>query len=99
MIRRPPRSTLFPYTTLFRSVVGRSAGPVLLAVASLLGGCARHDRIVVGAKNFTESDLLAEIVGQQIERRLHGPGQPRRHPGGTFACHSAITAGRTGPCR
>src|SRR2546428_8183742 len=23
MIRRPPRSTLFPYTTLFRSTVGR----------------------------------------------------------------------------
>src|SRR5437899_9653524 len=23
MIRRPPRSTLFPYTTLFRSVVGQ----------------------------------------------------------------------------
>src|SRR3712207_8093063 len=27
MIRRPPRSTLFPYTTLFRSGVGRR-GPV-----------------------------------------------------------------------
>src|SRR3712207_7876480 len=26
MIRRPPRSTLFPYTTLFRSVVGEHAG-------------------------------------------------------------------------
>src|SRR2546426_5690989 len=25
MIRRPPRSTLFPYTTLFRSVVGALA--------------------------------------------------------------------------
>src|SRR5258708_28892455 len=25
MIRRPPRSTLFPYTTLFRSVRGRQA--------------------------------------------------------------------------
>src|SRR3712207_8541644 len=25
MIRRPPRSTLFPYTTLFRSQVGRDA--------------------------------------------------------------------------
>src|SRR3712207_8343974 len=25
MIRRPPRSTLFPYTTLFRSRAGRSA--------------------------------------------------------------------------
>src|SRR3712207_7199342 len=24
MIRRPPRSTLFPYTTLFRSVLNRS---------------------------------------------------------------------------
>src|SRR2546429_9952241 len=23
MIRRPPRSTLFPYTTLFRSAIGR----------------------------------------------------------------------------
>src|SRR5258705_1681717 len=36
MIRRPPRSTLFPYTTLFRSVhcsVGRRAESV--AVASL----------------------------------------------------------------
>src|SRR3712207_6894704 len=28
MIRRPPRSTLFPYTTLFRS--GREAGPPTL---------------------------------------------------------------------
>src|SRR2546430_4321312 len=27
MIRRPPRSTLFPYTTLFRSVLGVCLGP------------------------------------------------------------------------
>src|SRR2546427_2382537 len=26
MIRRPPRSTLFPYTTLFRSAGGRRSG-------------------------------------------------------------------------
>src|SRR5260221_4711924 len=26
MIRRPPRSTLFPYTTLFRSVDGATSG-------------------------------------------------------------------------
>src|SRR2546427_6921470 len=26
MIRRPPRSTLFPYTTLFRSTLGKVAG-------------------------------------------------------------------------
>src|SRR4030066_1559707 len=27
MIRRPPRSTLFPYTTLFRSPAGPGPGP------------------------------------------------------------------------
>src|SRR5258708_11890951 len=27
MIRRPPRSTLFPYTTLFRSEYARRVGP------------------------------------------------------------------------
>src|SRR3712207_8190638 len=29
MIRRPPRSTLFPYTTLFRSGLGDQAAPQL----------------------------------------------------------------------
>src|SRR2546421_7537586 len=28
MIRRPPRSTLFPYTTLFRSSIARPSGPL-----------------------------------------------------------------------
>src|SRR3989449_11486163 len=30
MIRRPPRSTLFPYTTLFRSHIDVRAGPYVL---------------------------------------------------------------------
>src|SRR2546422_4561091 len=30
MIRRPPRSTLFPYTTLFRSLLGHAEGPLPL---------------------------------------------------------------------
>src|SRR5687768_17643060 len=30
MIRRPPRSTLFPYTTLFRSLVARAASSMRL---------------------------------------------------------------------
>src|SRR6266498_1661428 len=33
MIRRPPRSTLFPYTTLFRSPPTRGTGPALSARA------------------------------------------------------------------
>src|SRR3712207_7393902 len=35
MIRRPPRSTLFPYTTLFRSRQSRPAGGCTLLVGRL----------------------------------------------------------------
>src|SRR3712207_8016144 len=34
MIRRPPRSTLFPYTTLFRSPPGRCPGVVVVRDAA-----------------------------------------------------------------
>src|SRR5256885_13111675 len=37
MIRRPPRSTLFPYTTLFRSVVGRAQPRAAVADGAWLG--------------------------------------------------------------
>src|SRR2546427_773984 len=37
MIRRPPRSTLFPYTTLFRSVLGPD-----LTVAGTVAGDREH---------------------------------------------------------
>src|SRR5256885_13219034 len=33
MIRRPPRSTLFPYTTLFRSVRAALIGSIIVSVA------------------------------------------------------------------
>src|SRR2546430_13341399 len=43
MIRRPPRSTLFPYTTLFRSVRGRLLFGFLLVLLMVLltGGFCR----------------------------------------------------------
>src|SRR3989441_7907107 len=66
----------------------------LSAAALLLAGCAHGDRIVVGSKNFTESDLLGEIVAQQIERRTGLSVERRFHLGGTFVCHQAITSGR-----
>src|SRR3712207_8819552 len=40
MIRRPPRSTLFPYTTLFRSLRGQ----VLVGVLGARGTGPRGDR-------------------------------------------------------
>src|SRR5690349_22522249 len=42
MIRRPPRSTLFPYTTLFRSVHHLLVGQVHLRLALLLAPAHAH---------------------------------------------------------
>ena len=62
----------------------------------LAAGCGHRDRVVVGAKNFTESDLLAEIMAQQIERRTGITVERRLHLGGTFVCHAALVAGDIG---
>ena len=82
--------------------VGRTVGRTMVAalftvVAALLGACGGGgggDRMVVGSKNFTESDLLGEIVAQQIERRTGLRVERRLHLGGTFVCHQAITSGQ-----
>src|SRR2546430_10252485 len=47
MIRRPPRSTLFPYTTLFRSVTCRTAA--VAAVLVLAAGCQSNRAAAVQA--------------------------------------------------
>src|SRR2546430_8454035 len=43
MIRRPPRSTLFPYTTLFRSVLNFSEAARLTAAAIQKGDQPRQN--------------------------------------------------------
>src|SRR2546430_8311280 len=50
MIRRPPRSTLFPYTTLFRSIDCRSGG-VRLAIHA---GAPTAGRF--GLRSFVQAD-------------------------------------------
>src|SRR3712207_7670107 len=57
MIRRPPRSTLFPYTTLFRSAMQRIVEPLLPTVDRLpdlrllLGHCAMVE-VLAAARAF-----------------------------------------------
>src|SRR3712207_9597250 len=41
MIRRPPRATLFPYTTLFRSNLQRASPDTLTGVAGAVGHALR----------------------------------------------------------
>src|SRR2546427_13165495 len=44
MIRRPPRSTLFPYTTLFRSILGHE----IVGTVTATGGGPGVDRFGIG---------------------------------------------------
>src|SRR2546422_7627188 len=50
MIRRPPRSTLFPYTTLFRSAVAQALVKRRNDVVVLLAG-AEHYNIISDRKS------------------------------------------------
>src|SRR3712207_8583403 len=43
MIRRPPRSTLFPYTTLFRSWLSGLLVTLVVVIAVLLGNAGAAD--------------------------------------------------------
>src|SRR5690349_22445276 len=44
MIRRPPRSTLFPYTTLFRSPLALSSAPGAMTVGETTEPCSLPSR-------------------------------------------------------
>src|SRR2546422_5166708 len=65
MIRRPPRSTLFPYTTLFRSSVP-AEGP--LAAKQVLAGRYEIDR-VLGAGGM--GVVRSEEHTSELQSRLH----------------------------
>src|SRR3989441_8200211 len=67
MIRRPPRSTLFPYTTLFRS---HSSKFKRRSARAILGGAA----VYIAISNWTR-DLALTVLG---ELGLDGHGQRLR---------------------
>src|SRR2546430_17583418 len=70
MIRRPPRSTLFPYTTLFRSL--RHRGPHPPRGRAL-------DRRGAGGGALAVSDLLGEVTDltqQMIRNACVNDGSP-----------------------
>src|SRR5256885_9979320 len=60
MIRRPPRSTLFPYTTLFRSLLGERAG---IANAA---GAAKADQIEAQLVELLLQPGFVEIIRHHL---------------------------------
>src|SRR3712207_8300018 len=74
MIRRPPRSTLFPYTTLFRSALvaelaQRDTGHAELAVVS--AGTARDLATIADAGRARVARQLGQLEAR-LEALLHG---------------------------
>src|SRR2546422_8457296 len=81
MIRRPPRSTLFPYTTLFRSKPSTTAtrGLCLLAVLGLAAGCdflSTEPKGVLTTENFfktSDQAVAATNATYNMLREWQGP--------------------------
>src|SRR2546421_7575695 len=73
MIRRPPRSTLFPYTTLFRSTSSRS---IIRPCRVARNACASRPRPITRTRRSEEhtselqsrSDLVCRLL---LEKKKH----------------------------
>src|SRR2546427_7114429 len=89
MIRRPPRSTLFPYTTLFRS---KPVAPVLCGVAKLavelVSSIVAMDCATLNADrkstrlNSSHSQISYAVfcLKKKNRQHLHHPHTPLRRP-------------------
>src|SRR3712207_7303663 len=78
MIRRPPRSTLFPYTTLFRSNGKRTAKAALrIAVDFAAEGLISEEEAVGRVDPAALDQLLHPTIDPKAERRILATGLPR----------------------
>src|SRR3712207_2466212 len=66
MIRRPPRSTLFPYTTLFRSFLRRVVVTSEEVRTALAGTVARIVESVRGTLERTPPELAADVIDRGL---------------------------------
>src|SRR5258708_31950133 len=101
MIRRPPRSTLFPYTTLFRSLV---IGKILTSRLSLskhlahnLGNLLLLGKECRSEERFSrnaETDLVCRLLLEKKKLIIHTPHEnPRSHIKAPRACDVAQHVG------
>src|SRR3712207_8915797 len=78
MIRRPPRSTLFPYTTLFRSVLGPDGGAQ--SVWRDDAALARQGPHLYAGEEGRASRLVVEGVGTLVQEYLVAADRVDEHP-------------------
>src|SRR5260221_6245716 len=94
MIRRPPRSTLFPYTTLFRSVFLGVAHAAVREDGGFAGLGAGFGRQVLGDRKSTRLNSSHTVISYAVfclkKKKLHAvesrsaqPGKCRRDALGT----------------
>src|SRR5256885_8798685 len=71
MIRRPPRSTLFPYTTLFRSQEG---GPSFVQRINIVGNTRTKDKVIRREILIAPGDILNSVRVENTKKRLDNLG-------------------------
>ena len=89
------RLLAMPVGRSVRSKVSIASLLLLLSFLTLTGCRPRHSgKIVVGSKNFTEQVVLAELMAQHLEERLHVPVERRFYLAGSYIAHQAVLADR-----
>src|SRR5260221_9497185 len=98
MIRRPPRSTLFPYTTLFRSMFG--PGTTVPEVDTVMGEQAWASGVDADRKstrlNSSHTVISYAVFCLKKKKRKRGSRLTRRGDLGLWRSHDRT---RTGPTR
>src|SRR5258708_22430749 len=73
MIRRPPRSTLFPYTTLFRSLLSKGARPAAWRDRS--GGCSNFKKLAPRRHGEARQCRVGKDASDRKSTRLNSSHQ------------------------
>src|SRR5256885_10490637 len=68
MIRRPPRSTLFPYTTLFRSEKAKAAG---IPEGPMWGKLAKGEPIEFDGRKLTADGFVGDARPGRLRSEEH----------------------------
>src|SRR2546422_2715292 len=102
MIRRPPRSTLFPYTTLFRSrarkaisTASRSSAPVLRRAVKITRSSARLAHWTRSEEHTSELQSRLHLVCRLLLEKKKNKGTPQHDDAPAESSSCALHRHRT----